>query len=1032
MRVALSTPMRCDLPAARTRPEVPFIPALYLDSGSRRARGPAEPEREIASTAPTPYQLKRRLKLPIRDDTRFTPLPAALSFVAPILVVPTNDNADLSAHATGQIPDARVGIAMVNRPSEPWRQIVGRPALAPEQERTAALLTDSRQLLWSARVTRVGDNYAWAVEIAPESVASPLIDFTVYKQLGHLWHRDTAPDYDAMEATFRTALERGDDRYQQHFRIQFEGRTVWLHEIVRIAPSGPNEWQCAGLVRDVSEQKLAEEAERRARGDVERLLQHTQCALWHATVTADPNKTLIWKMRLIPSGLQRAVFERMDNTAGEFYEGFIVPQLPEMDARATNAIWGGALGYQHEFAITRRRDQQTFWIREHVAIAKTGEEEWLLSGVMIDITAQKVAELARQDSDLHLARLLDQVDCIVWQGELLRAPNGDWRWRLSAPPSRLYRRLFNREPDSPTLKLLWTPEFTPEYQEMERRWRQAIADNVTEYEQEFRHLANGTEVWLHESVSILRRNATTIHLAGVIVDVTARKRAELALTAEKERFAVMIREMDESVVTVDLEDRITFLNDSAAKLLHVTSDALGKPWNEVAPLQLGQPPQPVPWPRSEKGSVALPADVQLALPRAPVRYVEGCVAPLHGPANQTAGAIIVFRDVTDRHLLQSQLQRAATLESVGVLAGGIAHDFNNILTALLANLSLAEMDAAPGTELALYLREAHAATDRAAALARQLLTFAKGGDPLLAAVDLGKAIEEVTRFTLRGTRVEPVFELARDLWPAQADAGQFSQIIQNLVLNASQSMPDGGTIRIAAGNEELRGGHRSGLPPGRYVRLIVSDTGVGIARDAMDKIFTPYFTTKSGGNGLGLAVVYSIVKKHHGAIDVRSVVTQGTSFDILLPAAHTAAGESSSSPRRGRGDVHGRILVMDDEAAILRVVSSYLRTLGMTVETTTDGEQAVAAYRNALATGKRFDAVVMDLTVPGKMGGREAITELRTLDPEVRAIVASGYSSDPVLANYTAFGFSAVAAKPFDIVQLGEQVAKLLDQPLPS
>jgi nitrogen-specific signal transduction histidine kinase len=420
------------------------------------------------------------------------------------------------------------------------------------------------------------------------------------------------------------------------------------------------------------------------------------------------------------------------------------------------------------------------------------------------------------------------------------------------------------------------------------------------------------------------------------------------------------------------------------------------------------------------------------LPGAAPLHIDGSVAPLHAPTNRTTGAIVVFRDVTERNLLQAQLQRTATLESVGVLAGGIAHDFNNILTALLANLSLAEMDATPGSELENYLGEAHAATDRAAALAKQLLTFAKGGDPLLAAVDLGKAIEEVTRFTLRGTRVEAVFELAPDLWPARADAGQLAQIIQNLVLNASQSMPEGGIVKIAASNEEVPAGHRTGLPAGRYVRLIVSDTGTGIAPEAMDKIFTPYFTTKSGGNGLGLAVVYSIVNKHHGTIDVRSSVGRGTTFEILLPADSGVTRETVTPHRRGRPEVHGRVLVMDDEPAILRVVGAYLRTLGLDVVTAADGEQAIREYREGLASGDRFDVVVMDLTVPGKMGGREAIAELRKLDSGVRAIVASGYSSDPVLANFASFGFSAVAAKPFDIVRLGDQVAKLLDLPQPS
>ncbi len=911
-------------------------------------------------------------------------------------------------------------------PPRNWTPIAAPPELNPDQLRFATLLSDARILLWTAEVRRIGDNFQWQLTVAPESLRSPLIHYTAYRRHGYLWHPAFAPDHAATEATYREAIARGAERYQQQFRIMYRGRTVWLDELVRISPLGPDAWHFSGLLREVTEHKVAEEAERRANDELHRLLQHSQCMLFHAVVAPTEDGRLSWALTFLPSALQREVFPHAaSRTTSRLYDEFDVPQMPEMEARAAQAMRAGATGYQQEFVITRRADQRTFWLREYVAIMPPIDGRWTLSGVMIDVTSEKVAEFARRDADLHFQHVLEHVDCIVWHAELKPDPVEGYRWTITAPPSRLFRRLFQREPVPPVN--FWTAETTPEYAMMQRTWRDALARGLGAYEQEFRYVGNGQISWLHENVTVLRRELGIVHLAGVIVDITALKGAELQLNTEKERLAVTLRAMDEAVLTVDVKGAVTFANPAAEELLQADAeDLLGAPLGSVAILHAGNPPRPTPWPLETALSADLPPDSQLFRRQAGAVLIEGCVAPLHDAASRRTGAVIVLRDVTERHMLQAHLQRAATLESVGLLAGGIAHDFNNILTALLANLSLAEMEAGNNLELTGYLREAHAATDRAAALAKQLLTFAKGGDPVLGAVNLADVIDEVTRFTLRGKPVDYTLDLASDLWPAQADRGQFAQIIQNLVLNAAQSMPQGGTIQIAARNEWVEAGDASELGPGRYVRVSVTDSGTGIAPESVNKVFTPYFTTKAGGNGLGLAVVYSIVQKHRGSIDVRSAGGRGTTFEFMLPAASIRTeGRPASSPRAPT-ILTGRVLVMDDEPAILRVVSSYLQQLGLHVDTATDGAQAVEAYRTAMERGARYDVVIMDLTVPGKMGGRDAIAELRTLDPSVRAIVASGYSSDPVLAHYRDFGFSAMAAKPYDISELAHKIAELL------
>lgn len=903
-----------------------------------------------------------------------------------------------------------------------WSGIPPTTPLDADRRQLASLLADARLLLWTARVRWTGSDYDWALTVAPESLESPLLEYTAYRQHGLFWHPAFAPDYAATEQMYRSALARGLDHYDQQFRITYQGRTLWLEEAVRIRPLGPDEWHFSGLTRDITEQKLAREAERRANDELRRLLQHAQCMLWHATVTDPGTGELAWELGFLPSGLQRQIFDRIDaRSTTTLYDDFDVPQLSELHARSRQALETGAPGYQQEFVLTRRRDGQTYWLREHVAILPDGDRRWKLSGVMIDVTPQKIAELARRDTELQFQRVLEQVDCIVWHARLIPLPDGGYDWIISAPTSRLFRRLFHGEPVPPVH--FWTPENTLEFAEMDRRWRDVLASGGDAYEQEFRFKAGDQTIWLHENVSILDREGDIVHLAGVVVDITERKAAEVQLMAEKERLAVMLRAMDEAVATVDIQGVVTFLNRAAEDLLQVRAEeVIGRPLNTLATLQSGRPPHRHPWPFAAGQSVNLPTDALLVRPHGPTVRVEGCVAPLHDPASRPIGALVVLRDVTERHLLQLQLQRASTLESVGLLAGGIAHDFNNILTALLANLTLADMDAPAGSELADHLREARAATDRAAALARQLLTFAKGGDPLLTAVDLADVIEEVTRFTLRGTRVVAALDLAADLWPARADRGQLAQIIQNLVLNAAQSM-SGGTIRIAARNEAV--GAAGTLAPGDYVHVSVTDFGVGIPPEALEKLFTPYFTTKPDGHGLGLAVVFSIVKKHRGSIDVRSTPGQGTTFELRLPAATGPCVQKSDAPASA-GPLRGRVLVMDDEESILQALSLFLRRLGLEVQTTTDGAQAVEVYRTAFERGAAPDVVIMDLTVPGRMGGRDAIAELRRIDPDVRAIVASGYSTDPVLARYQEFGFRAMAAKPYDLQRLARQIGGLI------
>ncbi len=376
-------------------------------------------------------------------------------------------------------------------------------------------------------------------------------------------------------------------------------------------------------------------------------------------------------------------------------------------------------------------------------------------------------------------------------------------------------------------------------------------------------------------------------------------------------------------------------------------------------------------------------------------------------------------DITARRRLETEMARASKLEAVGILAGGIAHDFNNILTVVLGNVTLAEMDTAPDHSVRRMLRDAKRATLRARDLTQQLLTFAKGGDPVRTAVKLPELLQEAANFALHGAKARGEYKIAPDLWPANADKGQLGQVVQNLVINSVQAMPEGGVVAIAAQNAELiAGSNQLPLGPGRYVHVRVTDQGTGIAAEHLPRIFDPYFTTKQHGSGLGLATVYSILKKHQGHIEVESQLGVGTTFHLWLPAAAASAPESAPPMPVAGPKARARVLFMDDEASIRDMAGLFLRRLEMEGEVAADGEEAVRKYEEARAAGRPFDLVLMDLTVPGGMGGREALERLRQIDPEVRAIVSSGYSRDPVLSDHRAHGFSGILPKPYGLDQL--------------
>ncbi len=409
------------------------------------------------------------------------------------------------------------------------------------------------------------------------------------------------------------------------------------------------------------------------------------------------------------------------------------------------------------------------------------------------------------------------------------------------------------------------------------------------------------------------------------------------------------------------------------------------------------------------------------------RLCEIRAVPILGPSNIIKEWVGALNDINEQSRIEEELFKARKLESLGTLAGGIAHDFNNILTGVFGNLQLAKRKLSSDDGAFLNIETADLALDRAKKLAKQFLTFAKGGDPELHSVDLEKVIKESTEFHLSGSNIDRKLHKAGEIWGIKEDEGLISHIIVNLCINAKHAMPQGGTLHIKIENThtELEAGQED------FVKLMMKDEGIGMTSEQLTKIFDPYYTTKQDGNGLGLTSVYNIIEKHGGKISVESELGKGTTFTLYFPRVKSGEKKittDSENATINKKIKNARILVMDDEEIIRDLTKSMIDSYGHTSDSAVDGKETMEKFRTAKRSGHPFNVVIMDLTVPGGMGGKETIKELLDFDPAAKVIVSSGYSDDPIVANYCEYGFKGRLNKPFQIEELEAELSRVLSE----
>ncbi len=766
------------------------------------------------------------------------------------------------------------------------------------------------------------------------------------------------------------------------------------------------------VVRDISKRKLAEEA-----------LKATNIRI-QALIEAIPDVVIFKDAQGRHLSANKAVAEvsglRPEEIIGKTAEEILPPDLAEYCRKSDDEVLGKKVSIHFEEQLTGIDGKKKFFDTIKTPIFDDAGNVVGLVGVSRNITERKAAEQAlyesmtkaeeeRSKSEAIIAAIADGISIqdtnfkILYQNQIHKDLAGSHTGEYCF---RAYAKIDHICEGCPIVE--------------------AFKDgNIHTLEKTG---ANEKGTFHVEIKASPLRDSTGNIMAGIEVvrNITERKNMEESLRESEEKYRTLISHIQDGVFVIH-DAKMQFVNEAFAGMIGYTVEELtGMDFRKlVAPEDMEMVSER--YHRRQAGE-DIPREYEFSLlhkdgdtminvnMNVGIINFQGAVA-----------SVGTIKNITDRKKIEFETQKINKLESLGILAGGIAHDFNNILTAIAGNIALAKMYAKPGLEIFDILTEAEKASLRAKNLAKQLLTFSKGGTPIKKPVSVTKLMTDSVNSVLSGSFIRCEFHIPDNIWPVEADEGQIGQAVNNLVNNSCHAMPDGGIISITAENITAEKGHPVPIKSGNYVKIIIKDQGIGIREEHLTRIFDPYFTTKQEGSGLGLATVYSIIKRHDGYITAESTLGVGTTFYIYLPASK----EKTSTPKDVRkysaaAANLGKVLIMDDDEIVRLVMGRMLNQCGYEVDFAEDGLKAIDLYKKARDSGRPFDAVIIDLIIPKGMGGKETIKKLLEIDPDVKAIVSSGYSDDKVIANHKEYGFKDALPKPYELAELKEVLNRVI------
>ncbi len=897
-----------------------------------------------------------------------------------------------------------------------------KPAGHERKQTEEALRRSEKNLKKAEKIAKIG-NWEWNI-LTNELVWSE----EVYRIYGADPLKDK-PSYDIVVKTvapecrdrFVKAVEdavRLDKHFEGEYRmIGLDGRERFTHtsgEVVRDRDNRPV--SMFGIVQDITERKRAEEALQENEDKFRSIFEQAIDGI----MIADPaQRRNIEANRAICAMLGYTRDELIALSVEETHPKKDLPRVLDLFERQVR----GEISMAPDVPMVRK-DGSVFYADVNARPVIIGGKQCLI-GVFRDITERKQADEALREREKQLAESQRIAHIGSWEHNLT---TGRVFWS-----DELFRLMGLDPRKDPADFTMFFNMIHPDDQPVLKKGIEETVKTGKQFSVDYRFiLKDGTTRILHAQAELKRdETGTQAILSGTGQDITERKEAEKKIRQNEEFIRSILDTVDEGFIVIDRGYRILTANRAyCGQVARSCDDIIGRHCFEISHNNSR--------PCFEEGEECAVRQVFATGKHhgvlhkhrdheGNVLYVETKGFPIKDAEGNVTSVIETVNNITEKHLLEEERLKTQKLESIGMLAGGIAHDFNNLLQGIFGYISMAIMSYDQKEKSLAMLGQAEKALHQSVNLTTQLLTFSKGGKPVKKPMSLEPVVENAVKFALSGSRTGYQLNIDHGLWHVNGDAGQLGQVIQNIVLNADQAMPKGGVVKIVARNVAANDRSLpSTLAAGNYVALTIEDNGVGIPEAYLNNIFDPYFTTKEKGSGLGLATSYSIIRNHQGQLLVESEAGKGSLFSLFIPAFTTRTAAETISQMTPAVVPKSRILVMDDEEMIRGLAMELLRELGHEVEVAADGESTVALYKEAVAAGKPFDIVILDLTVRGGMGGAETIQKLREIDPQVRAVVSSGYSDGADVSEYRQQGFRAYLKKPYDIAELNNALQTVL------